>query len=168
MFSAGDGRHKSGSKAPERGGLGTLQRRRTDTDTDTLNSLETTILRILERHRGQENAVGRSTLVDQVNEGMEIRSKIIGPISERTVRSTIKHLVESHGAWIGSCPKGYFMIQTDQELLAACKYYHGYALSLLHVEAKLRKMSLAALLGQLSMEFGVGAYGDTPLQGQGG
>jgi hypothetical protein len=45
------------------------------------------------------------------------------------------------------------MIQTDQELLAACKYYHGYALSLLHVEAKLRKMSLAKLVGQLSLEF---------------
>ncbi len=53
------------------------------------------------------------------------------------------------------------MIQTDQELMDACKYYHGYALSLLHVEAKLRKVSLAKLLGQLSIEF------DAETQGRG-
>ena len=62
------------------------------------------------------------------------------------------HLIESHGAWIGSCPKGYFMIETDEELLDVCKYYHGYGLSALHIEAKLRGMSLPALLGQLTLE----------------
>jgi hypothetical protein len=80
----------------------------------------------------------------------------------------VKHLVEQHATWIGSGAKGYFMIQTDQELLAACKYYHGYALSLLHVEAKLRKMSLAKLLGQLSIEFGVGGAYSNPASAEAG
>ena len=117
---------------------------------DTLNNLEATILRFLEAHQGREFSISRERLVEKING--EYLFTPLG-VSERKIRATIKHLVESHGQWIGSCPKGYFMIQTDQELLAACKYYHGYALSLLHVEAKLRKTSLPALLGQLSMEF---------------
>jgi hypothetical protein len=115
-----------------------------------LNNLEAQILRFLEAHQGREFSISRERLIEKING--EYLFTPLG-VSERKIRATIKHLVESHGQWIGSCPKGYFMIQTDQELLAACKYYHGYALSLLHVEAKLRKTSLPALLGQLSMEF---------------
>jgi len=114
-----------------------------------LNSLESTILRLLEAHQGRDFAISRERLVEKINGDCPPF-----PASERLIRRTIKHLVESHGEWIGSCPKGYFMIQTDQELMAACKYYHGYALSLLHVEAKLKKTSLPTLLGQLSLEIG--------------
>ncbi len=115
-----------------------------------LNNLESTILRFLEAHQGKDFVISRKRLVEKIK-GEYLFTPF--EVSERKIRATIKHLVESHGEWIGSCPKGYFMIQTDEELLAACKYYHGYALSLLHVEAKLRKTSLAALLGQLSLEF---------------
>ncbi len=117
---------------------------------DTFNNLEATILRFLEAHQGRDFAISRARLVEKINEGCAPPDEV----NERTIRQTIKHLVERHGEWIGSCCKGYFMIQTDQELLAACKYYHGYALSLLHVEAKLRKISMPALLGQLSLEIG--------------
>jgi len=117
---------------------------------DTLNNLEATILRFLEAHQGREFSISRERLVEKING--EYLFTPLG-VSERKIRATIKHLVESHGQWIGSCSRGYFMIQTDEELVTACKYYHGYALSLLHVEAKLRKTSLATLLGQLSMEF---------------
>ena len=136
---------------------------------DTLNNLEAQILRFLEAHQGRDFAISRKSLVEKINELSGSLSSLgslglnsinsrdstnpSNPISERKIRATIKHLVESHGEWIGSCPKGYFMIQTDDELHSACKYYHGYAMSLLHVEAKLRKTSLATLLGQLSMEF---------------
>ena len=120
-------------------------------DEGRLNNLEAQILRFLEAHQGRDFAISRKSLVEKIN-----GEYLFMPfeVSERKIRSTIKHLVESHGEWIGSCPKGYFMIQTDDELITACKYYHGYALSLLHVEAKLRKTSLPALLGQLSIEFG--------------
>jgi hypothetical protein len=113
-----------------------------------LTQLESVILEILEGHQGRDNAVSRKDLVDRVNQYWPLF-----PVNERSIRQTIKHLVEFHGKRIGSCAKGYFIIRTDQELLSACRYYHGYALSLLHIEARLRKMSLAALLGQLSMEF---------------
>ena len=111
-------------------------------------TLEATIMAILEGHKGQENSVSRKDLVDRVNQHWPLF-----PVCERTIRLTIKHLVESHGQWIGSSPKGYFMVQTDQELMGVCKYYRGYGLSALHIEAKLRKISLPALLGQLSIEF---------------
>lgn len=114
-----------------------------------LNNLEAQILRFLEAHQGRDFSISRERLVEKINEGCVPPDQI----NEREIRRVIKHLVESHGEWIGSCSRGYFMIQTDEELLTACKYYHGYAMSLLHVEAKLRKTSLPALLGQLSMEF---------------
>ena len=115
-----------------------------------LTNLEAQILRFLEAHQGRDFAISRKLLVEKIN-GEYMFTPF--EVSERKIRATIKHLVESHGEWIGSCAKGYFLIQTDEELLTACKYYHGYAMSLLHVEAKLRKTSLPALLGQLSMEF---------------
>jgi hypothetical protein len=120
-----------------------------------LNNLESHILRLLESHQGRDFACSRERLVQKINGpcGVGETATPQGKVNEREIRRVIKHLVESHGQWIGSCSRGYFMIQTDEELLTACKYYHGYALSLLQVEAKLRKTSLATLLGQLSMEF---------------
>jgi len=117
---------------------------------DTLNNLEATILRFLEAHQGREFSIRCKDLVEKING--EYRFTPF-EISGRKIRATIKHLIESRGEWIGSGSKGYFMIQTDEELLTVCKYYHGYAMSMLHVEAKLKKTSLPALLGQLSMEF---------------
>lgn len=117
-------------------------------DEQPLNDIEASILLALEQHPGRDEAISREALVRQVCdiEGFAV--------CERFVRATIKHLVERHGARIGSCARGYFMIQTAEELQGACKYYHGYAMSLLHVEAKLRKESLPELLGQILMEFG--------------
>jgi hypothetical protein len=117
--------------------------------TENLTPLEATIMGVLEGHKGQENSVSKKDLVDRVNQHWPLF-----PLDERIIRRTIKHMIESHGQWIGSSPKGYFMVQTDQELLGVCKYYRGYGLSALHIEAKLRKISLPALLGQLSLEFG--------------
>ncbi len=116
---------------------------------ENLTPLESTVMTVLEGHKGQENSVSRKDLVDRVNQHFAL-----SPVDERVIRKTIKHLVEFHGLWIGSSPRGYFMVQTDRELLDVCKYYRGYGLSALHIEAKLRKMSLPALLGQLSIEFG--------------
>ncbi len=115
---------------------------------EPLNKLEADILRALDDRRGRNNAIGRAELVRKINDMCPLF-----PVSERTIRKTIKHLVERHGEWIGSCRDGYFIIQTQEELTNACKYYHGYALSLLHVEARLRKVSLPALIGQLQIEF---------------
>jgi len=114
---------------------------------EQLNSLEITILKILEPRQGKENAISRVSLVEAIN-----CNRPLFPIGERDIRSTIKHLVTQHGERIGSCHRGYFMVETSDELEGVCKYYHGYALSSLFVEAKLRRKSLAEMLGQLSLE----------------
>jgi hypothetical protein len=116
---------------------------------ENLNPLESTIIGILGGHKGQKNSVSRKDLVDRVNLHWPLF-----PVGERTVRRTIKHLIERDGFWIGSCPKGYFMVQTDEEFFKFRKYYRGYALSVLHTLAKIEKRSLPALLGQLSLEIG--------------
>lgn len=110
------------------------------------NPLESTIRRILSERVGRENAISRKALVEEINRDAIFQK------SEREIRTEIKHLVESHGEWIGSCARGYFVIRTNQELVDACRYYHGYALSLLRVEAKLKKISMPALMGQMALE----------------
>lgn len=104
----------------------------------------------LEAHRGRESAISRADLVEKINS----EAPLIVKYHEREIRDTIKHLVTRHGERIGSCKNGYYMIETSEELEQACKYYHSYAMSLLHVEARLRKVALADLLGQLRMDFG--------------
>jgi hypothetical protein len=112
----------------------------------TLTPLEGTILRILEIHKGRENALPRKELVEFVNQGLPLF-----PVAERTIRATIKHLQSQHGERIGSCAKGYFMAQTSEELERVCSYYDSYALSSLHVSARLRRMALPELLGQMKL-----------------
>ncbi len=124
-----------------------MQARRTDTD--TLTNLEATILAILEQRQGRENAIGRASLVEAIN-----IDQPLFPVSERTIRATIKHLVTQHGAAIGSNHSGYFMAVTAQEIEAVCKYYDSYGLSSLFVSARLRKIEMRDYLGQLSMKFG--------------
>lgn len=115
---------------------------------DPLNNLEATIMHILKSHRGKDNAISRGALVDAVN-----GETPLFPVHERGIREAIKHLVTQHGERIGSCVGGYFLIETFEELEKVCRYYHSYGLSSLFVEARLRRVSLPDLLGQLSMEF---------------
>jgi hypothetical protein len=115
---------------------------------ENLNPLETTVLRLLEDHRGKDGAVSRLDLVKRVNAIYPF-----SPIGERRVRQTIKHLREQHGAWIGSRGRGYFMAQTNDEVQSIYGYYRGRALSELVSAAKILKKSLPELLGQLSFEF---------------
>ncbi len=116
---------------------------------EELSSLESTILKILDGHKGKGNSVSRKDLLDRVNQHWPLF-----PVSDRLIRRTKKHLIESHGYWIGSCSKGYFMIQTDEEYFKFRKYYRGYALSTFRTLARIEKRSLPALLGQLSLEIG--------------
>jgi hypothetical protein len=120
------------------------------TNTDTLNSLESYILDVLEAHGGKKSAISRQRLVEKINGD----APLIFRASEREIRKTIKHLVTQHGIAIGSGPNGYFMAQTADEIEEVCKYYDGYGLSSLFVSARLRKIEMKDYLGQLSMRFG--------------
>ena len=115
---------------------------------ENLNNLETKILRILEGHQGEENAIGRFALVDLINADCPLF-----PYGEREVRKTIKHLREQHGGRVGSKGRGYFEAITPEEIKAISGYHRKRALSELYSAAKIERSSLPALLGQLSMEF---------------
>jgi hypothetical protein len=115
---------------------------------EPLNNLEASILLILEKHQGQDEAIKREELVRQVCDLEEFK------ISERTIRSTIKHLVAQHDVAIGSCHWGYFQAITPQEIESVAKYYDNYGLSSLFISARLRKIEMRDYLGQLSMKFG--------------
>lgn len=121
-----------------------------ETAKETLDSLEAAILVVLMDHRGKEAAISREKLVAGVNALLETQ------INERATRRKIKHLVERHGKWIGSCHGGYFMIETEQEFNAVYGYYRNFGLSIFHVAAKLKKTSLPELMGQLSLELNGG------------
>ena len=110
----------------------------------SLTELESTILQIIEPRQGRENAISRASLVEAVN-----LDRPLFPVHERRIREVIKHLQSQHAVRIGSCHFGYYMVQTAEELEEVCKYYDGYALSSLHVSARLRKIALPELLGQL-------------------
>lgn len=116
---------------------------------EKIDALESQIIDTLKNHRGRGKALPRADLVDRVN-----GEHPLFPISDRTIRRTIKHLVTQHGYAIGSCPEGYFMAETADEIEEVCKYFDSYGLSLLFVSSKLRKTGMRDYLGQLSMRFG--------------
>lgn len=116
---------------------------------ENLTELESVILGIMNGHYGRENAIPKADLVSKVNHSFANR-----PFSERMVRKTLKHLVERHFERIGSCSSGYFMVTTEEERKAVCSYYHNYALSGLHIEARLSGRSMLDLVGQLKLEIG--------------
>jgi hypothetical protein len=115
---------------------------------ESLNNLESAILRILEAHQGKGFACSRERLAEKVN-----GEQPLFPYSDRTIRKTIKHLITQHGVAIGSCHWGYFMAETSDEIEAVCRYYDSYGLSSLFVSSKLRKIEMRDYLGQLSMRF---------------
>jgi repressor of nif and glnA expression len=117
-------------------------------DQISMTNLEILILRILEAHPGAGERIPRKILVEEINANCPFT-----PYGERRIRYTIKHLREQHGERIGSCGGGYFEAITADEVRAISKYHRGRALSELVSAAKIERSSLAALLGQLSMEF---------------
>lgn len=100
--------------------------------------LEIRLKRILQGHRGRENAISRVALCE-----------IFPAVQERKIRRTIKHLIIRHGAPIGSCPQGYFWAVTPGEIREVCQYFRSYGISCLRVAAKLQGRPLRLLLGQL-------------------
>jgi hypothetical protein len=115
-----------------------------------LTNLEIQILRILEDHQGKLNRIGRFVMLETINAACPLF-----PVLEREMRRTIKHLREQHGERIGSDGRGYYKAMTADEVKAISRYHRKRALSELVSAAKIEKSSLAELLGQLSIEFGI-------------
>jgi len=120
-------------------------------NSNTFNSLESAILRILEAHQGKGFSCSRERLVEKINGDCPLF-----PYSERTVRKTIKHLITQHGFAIGSGGGkngGYYMCETPEEIDRVAKYFDGIGLCAFFTSSKLRKIEMRDYWGQLSLRF---------------
>ncbi len=116
---------------------------------ENLNNLETSILLILEDHKGKDEAIKRKDLVRQV-------CNLVGfEVGDRSIRLTMKHLITQHGIGIGSRSKGgYFLAVTAQEIDEIANYFDSYGLSNFFVSSRLKKIGMKDYLGQLSLKYG--------------
>lgn len=76
-------------------------------------------------------------------------------LSDRAVRKMIKALIEQHNAPIASsphAPAGYYIPESLSEIIEATDSLKGRALSILTRLARLRRVALPEVLGQLQME----------------
>ncbi len=73
-------------------------------------------------------------------------------LCERRVRSYISQLRDEGYAICGTPQTGYYMAETAEELEHTCQFLHARAMHSLVLEAKLRKIPLPDLLGQLHLK----------------
>ncbi len=71
--------------------------------------------------------------------------------SERRLRTCISQLREDGVAVCGHPKSGYFIAATAEELEESCQFLRSRALHSLALEARLRKITLPDLIGQLHL-----------------
>lgn len=89
------------------------------------------------RHAGRDHGVSAQAL-----------ARAMG-VSERTLRLLISDAREEGIAIVGTPDTGYFVAQTPAELEECCRFLRARALHSLAIEARLRRVALPELLGQL-------------------
>lgn len=102
------------------------------------------VLRVLEQHVGASNGIHVRELVQRATE-----SVCTTAAQERSARSAIAQLRLAGHCICGQPDKGYYIAATPEELERTCQYLRGRALTSLAIEARMRKVSMPELLGQL-------------------
>ena len=99
------------------------------------------ILRIIQRCKGKAQSIRVAVITHETG------------IPDRKARDLVKQLVEDHNYPIGSCPAGFFMAETKEEIEEVYHTMVSWALSVLK-RAKVFKNNsrLDEVLGQLKME----------------
>ena len=69
----------------------------------------------------------------------------------RDVRKYVSQLREQGTAVCGHPSTGYFIANTPDELEASCRFLRARAMHSLSLEARLRRVSLPTLLGQINL-----------------
>lgn len=106
---------------------------------------EIAVLDALRIHEGIEAAIKEPDLAAVVD------------LSVRSLRAVLKSLRENHGIAVATTtrpPYGAYLIVNAEELEAFCRNLRARALSMLTGEARLRRVHLAKLVGQIGMELG--------------
>jgi biotin operon repressor len=104
-------------------------------DADAL--LAVFVSRMAARHSGRRRGVSAAALAGALQ------------ISERMLRRLVTRAREEGVAIVGTPETGYFVAQSATELNECCGFLRSRAMHSLAIEARLRKVALAELLGQL-------------------
>ncbi|MGA8147799.1 MAG: hypothetical protein WB870_09535 [Gallionellaceae bacterium] len=102
-----------------------------------MNSRHSILISILSGHFGRENGITMREL-----------QPLIGQC-ERRVRQYISNLRKEGYAICGTPLGGYYVAATAEEMEETCRFLRSRAMHSLVLEARLRKIPLADLLGQL-------------------
>lgn len=97
------------------------------------------MLSTLSHHIGKGNGIGVKQLAQ------------IHAIPERQVRHLISALRDDGQAICGTPADGYFVAATPEELQDTCEFLRSRAMHSLGLEAKLRRIPLSDLFGQLHL-----------------
>lgn len=98
------------------------------------------LLVILERHRGRAAGVTA-----------ELLAQLLG-CSTRIVRKLVTELREDSIAVCGHPESGYFIAETPEDIEDTCRFLRSRAMHSLVLEAKLRGLPFADLVGQLRLK----------------
>lgn len=101
------------------------------------------VARVLAKYRGRANAVGLDTVA------------ALTGMTERQVQTAVAELIESHGMPIGSAvkkPMGYFLIETEDELVESLSQLTHRITALARRIAALKQSTTPLVLQQLAIE----------------
>ena len=73
-------------------------------------------------------------------------------INDRQLRTVITQLRDEGMPICGTPESGYFVAETPEELEATCSFLRTRALRSLQLEARMRKLPLGQLLGQMQLD----------------
>jgi biotin operon repressor len=99
-----------------------------------------TLIAELQRHIGAARGISVEALAHVLD------------VNERQVRHLVSESREEGVAICAHPQHGYFIAETAEELEDCCAFLRGRALHSLRLEARLRKISLVDLLGQLRLQ----------------
>jgi hypothetical protein len=108
--------------------------------TPKLDALSIIVLHHLQSRIGKRQGISAAAL------------SALTQMGERAQRQAISLLREAGHAVVGTPKTGYYMAQTADELRECCAFLRRRAMHSLVIEARLMRLSLPELLGQLSID----------------
>jgi biotin operon repressor len=105
-----------------------------------LDDPKTAVLVVLQAHQGRGRGIKAKDLARTAG------------VTEREVRHQVSALREDGVAVCGHPTEGYYIAASAEELEATCEYLRTRAMHSLRIEARLRRISLPDLLGQLHLK----------------
>ena len=106
------------------------------------------LLMVLATHVGEENAIDMGELYSRVFK-CDYNHKINNTRRLRTIITALRHKAIPIGSRAATTGGGYYLVRAGSELDSYCRRIHRAALNKLEIEAKLRKLAMPELLGQM-------------------